>query len=105
MCIRDRDSVYLKNIKEIEGKYSRAIFLFDLKTNSELLIKTGFSSVSFENAKLNLENDIKDWNFDKVKNSAIEQWNKAVSYTHLRAHETVLDLVCRLLLEKKTQQT
>ena len=27
---------------------------------------------------------------------------EAVSYTHLRAHETVLDLVCRLLLEKKT---
>ena len=25
----------------------------------------------------------------------------AVSYTHLRAHETGLDLVCRLLLEKK----
>ena len=25
---------------------------------------------------------------------------KTVSYTHLRAHETVLDLVCRLLLEK-----
>ena len=25
-----------------------------------------------------------------------------VSYTHLRAHETVLYLVCRLLLEKKT---
>ena len=28
----------------------------------------------------------------------------AVSYTHLRAHETVLDLVCRLLLEKKKKQ-
>ena len=26
-----------------------------------------------------------------------------VSYTHLRAHETVLDLVCRLLLEKQKQ--
>ena len=26
---------------------------------------------------------------------------QAVSYTHLRAPETVLDLVCRLLLEKK----
>src|SRR5665811_1035680 len=23
-------------------------------------------------------------------------WHMAVSYTHLRAHETVLDLVCRL---------
>ena len=30
---------------------------------------------------------------------------RAVSYTHLRAHETVLDLVCRLLLEKKKLQT
>eukprot|EP00657_Telonema_sp_P-1_P004190 TRINITY_DN19675_c0_g1_i1.p2 TRINITY_DN19675_c0_g1~~TRINITY_DN19675_c0_g1_i1.p2 ORF type:complete len:102 (-),score=37.72 TRINITY_DN19675_c0_g1_i1:79-384(-) len=28
----------------------------------------------------------------------------AVSYTHLRAHETVLDLVCRLLLEKKNKK-
>ena len=27
--------------------------------------------------------------------------SSSVSYTHLRAHETVLDLVCRLLLEKK----
>ena len=28
----------------------------------------------------------------------------SVSYTHLRAHETVLDLVCRLLLEKNTKK-
>ena len=27
-----------------------------------------------------------------------------VSYTHLRAHETVLDLVCRLLLEKNKKK-
>ena len=32
------------------------------------------------------------------------QYGRApVSYTHLRAHETVLDLVCRLLLEKKNE--
>ena len=30
---------------------------------------------------------------------------RAVSYTHLRAHETVLDLVCRLLLAKKKNTT
>src|SRR5660398_281781 len=29
---------------------------------------------------------------------------KAVSYTHLRAHETKANLVCRLLLEKKKNQ-
>ena len=35
--------------------------------------------------------------------TSIYEWNGAipVPYTHLRAHETVLDLVCRLLLEKK----
>ena len=27
----------------------------------------------------------------------------SVSYTHLRAHETVLDLVCRLLLQPLTK--
>ena len=27
--------------------------------------------------------------------------NIPVSYTHLRAHETLMNLVCRLLLEKK----
>eukprot|EP00657_Telonema_sp_P-1_P005400 TRINITY_DN2272_c0_g1_i2.p1 TRINITY_DN2272_c0_g1~~TRINITY_DN2272_c0_g1_i2.p1 ORF type:complete len:153 (+),score=33.64 TRINITY_DN2272_c0_g1_i2:44-502(+) len=30
---------------------------------------------------------------------------RPVSYTHLRAHETVLDLVCRLLLEKKKKNS
>ena len=29
----------------------------------------------------------------------------AVSYTHLRAHETVLDIVCRLQLEKTKHTT
>ena len=41
--------------------------------------------------------DVKAW---------VESWGgkretAPVSYTHLRAHETVLDIVCRLLLEKK----
>ena len=39
-------------------------------------------------------------------NKVVDIWgrtgDRAVSYTHIRAHETVLDLVCRLLLEKKT---
>ena len=36
--------------------------------------------------------------YNEYKNTAFDA--RAVSYTHLRAHETVLDLVCRLLLEK-----
>ena len=37
------------------------------------------------------------------KEDLIKDRYQSVSYTHLRAHETVLDLVCRLLLEKKKQ--
>src|SRR5664280_3008169 len=58
--------------------------------------------------------------FSKFRGDFIKRWNDIraiamlrstqtnevgpVSYTHLRAHETVLDLVCRLLLEKKKKQ-
>ena len=39
---------------------------------------------------------------DKTITILMRVW--PVSYTHLRAHETVLDLVCRLLLEKKNNK-
>ena len=51
-----------------------------------------------------------EWNFTQPlpwellqfdSHSGLQQCVRAVSYTHLRAHETVLDLVCRLLLDKK----
>jgi len=41
-----------------------------------------------------------DWQAERRRHAV-----EAVSYTHLRAHETVLDLVCRLLLEKKKHTT
>ena len=36
---------------------------------------------------------------------AFQNSNDTVSYTHLRAHETGRNLVCRLLLEKKKKHT
>ena len=45
---------------------------------------------------------VRDVSFDVVPGEIFGLLGpNAVSYTHLRAHETVLDLVCRLLLEKK----
>ncbi len=42
---------------------------------------------------------------DGKPGEAVFEAAHTVSYTHLRAHETVLDLVCRLLLEKKKKIT
>eukprot|EP00828_Plagiopyla_frontata_P043233 TRINITY_DN6684_c0_g2_i2.p1 TRINITY_DN6684_c0_g2~~TRINITY_DN6684_c0_g2_i2.p1 ORF type:complete len:340 (-),score=57.46 TRINITY_DN6684_c0_g2_i2:12-1031(-) len=41
---------------------------------------------------------------EKLKQQQLKQSIKAVSYTHLRAHETGRNLVCRLLLEKKKKK-
>src|SRR5665648_1098742 len=41
------------------------------------------------------------YNSSEVNSVSVVNDLKAVSYTHLRAHETRHDLVCRLLLEKK----
>eukprot|EP00658_Telonema_sp_P-2_P002463 TRINITY_DN1092_c0_g1_i18.p2 TRINITY_DN1092_c0_g1~~TRINITY_DN1092_c0_g1_i18.p2 ORF type:complete len:141 (-),score=58.13 TRINITY_DN1092_c0_g1_i18:42-464(-) len=40
----------------------------------------------------------------KLQNAADKMNDMAVSYTHLRAHETPEHLVCRLLLEKKKKK-
>src|SRR5664280_1801527 len=55
-------------------------------------------------AQLYLTTDLMSGNFADYFPSGLtsrKSHSTAVSYTHLRAHETVLDLVCRLLLEKK----
>ena len=45
----------------------------------------------------NLFKDTKPYSVHRLD----KETSGAVSYTHLRAHETRHDLVCRLLLEKK----
>jgi predicted alpha-1,2-mannosidase len=57
----------------------KTIFSFDLDKNEELLVKVGISLVSEAGAKKNLEQEIKHWNFEKVKDDAEAAWNKELS--------------------------
>ena len=56
-------------------------------------IDKGLTLESFKKQRKNIHNSFETTHTCKD--------GSPVSYTHLRAHETVLDLVCRLLLEKK----
>ena len=47
---------------------------------------------------------VRIWMRQNIPELLTVRMSTAVSYTHLQAHETVLDLVCRLLLEKKNNQ-
>ena len=87
MCIRDRLYTYYEE-NAINQKQSAQMSIM------------GFFCVAFSDIKsdTNLKNDIEK---KYSNNEIIFQSYESVSYTHLRAHETVLDLVCRLLLDKK----
>ena len=55
------------------------IFAFEPQADSTILLKLTTSSVSFENAKKNLEAEIPNWDFDAVKNKTQNLWNEKLS--------------------------
>ena len=96
-------SELIKNVDQLDLSYSSAdlnssitkasqIISESKNFNKEIYVLSDFQKNKI--TKENLNNDLSE-----LLNEGI----RPVSYTHLRAHETVLDLVCRLLLEKKKQ--
>jgi predicted alpha-1,2-mannosidase len=52
---------------------------FDVEKNQEILIKTGISGVDEEGARLNLDKELPDFDFEKVRVNANGIWNKKMS--------------------------
>lgn len=52
-----------------------------------LLVKVGLSSVSIENAKLNLQTEIPRWNFEEVADAADAKWNAELSKIKIETHD------------------
>ena len=65
------------------------------------IVSTTGSKLSTTSAIKYVEYAESAWLLQRINNIAAKLAEKAVSYTHLRAHETGRNLVCRLLLEKK----
>ncbi|MFH1119191.1 MAG: GH92 family glycosyl hydrolase [Bacteroidota bacterium] len=65
----------VKQSNHASGKNLKAWFKFDKTGNNQLLVKVGISAISAENARMNLEKEIPDWDFDQVKKSSEMSWN------------------------------
>src|SRR6476469_5344318 len=65
-----------KGFKIATGNNIKSYFSFDLAGDKKLYVKIGISGVSMENAKLNLDTEIPDWDFNKLKSIAENTWNK-----------------------------
>ena len=61
---------------ETNSKSIRAYVKFDTKKDEVIYVKVGISAVSEDGALNNLETEIPDWNFEKVKSNANAEWNK-----------------------------
>src|SRR5664280_2325408 len=94
--------VDLFNANLIKG--AKVILSFNKNYNTGMLVIDG--EIKINNLKTASENYFILFGHEgeDIIIEAVEK-STAVSYTHLRAHETVLDLVCRLLLEKKNKHT
>ena len=67
-----------------KSKHLVAVLSFDTTEGEEVLTKVGISSVDYLGAKKNLESEIKNWDFDKVKNEAHKLWNKELSKINVK---------------------
>ena len=59
--------------------------IFSENNNQPLIVKVGLSSVSQEGAKDNLEQEITDFDFDKVSSLAESKWNEELSCIDIEA--------------------
>ena len=104
-----RESAYFI-VRNLDGKHD----LKELKQELDTLRGVSSVSVNTQNHLVSVDYDSSGVTYDRIEHRlnrlgyeiAADASNiqTPVSYTHLRAHETGRNLVCRLLLEKKKHE-
>lgn len=79
VCTLYKDGKKLDS-NDVKGEQNLvAVLHFDVKANEQVLAKVGISPVDKEGAKNNLATENPEWNFEAVKHTASQQWNKELS--------------------------
>jgi len=78
--------------KDPAEKAPRYVYDFNLKKGDDLLIKIALSSTSIDGAKKNLQTEIPDWNFSKIKKQANKKWNKMLSRIQINGTKEEKDI-------------
>jgi len=79
------DAAFISNGKTVpasnsmKGTNIQAVLSFPEMKGKSVVVKVGLSSVSIENARLNLQTEAPDFDFDRVKTEAQSRWSKALS--------------------------
>jgi len=70
----------------------RYVYDFNLKKGNDLIIKVALSSTSIDGAKKNLQTEIPDWNFSKIKKQANSKWNTMLSRIQIQGSKEEKDI-------------
>lgn len=65
--------------REVSGEGAGAYFTFDTKDGESITVKIGLSYTSIANARLNLDTEAKNLDFNKAKKQSITTWNDYLS--------------------------
>ncbi|TKC63642.1 glycoside hydrolase family 92 protein [Pedobacter hiemivivus] len=68
----------------VTGKDLKVVLNFNTKAQEAILIKVGISYVSEQAALANLDAEIHDWDFDRVKREAEKEWDDALKVIEVK---------------------
>jgi predicted alpha-1,2-mannosidase len=83
----------LTDLNHAEGKSIKSIIYFDSQNKDELLVKIGLSAVSTGGARKNLDKEIPDWDFNKIKNRASKAWNNELGKIEIEGRSEELQKI------------
>jgi predicted alpha-1,2-mannosidase len=64
---------------EAKGDHLKCVMRYQTSPGEVIYVKTGISGVSVEGALKNLETEIPDWDFDRVRQAAHQSWQRELS--------------------------
>ncbi len=67
------------DIREAKGTSLKCLVNFETAKGEVIFVKTGISGVSVEGAQKNLQSEIPDWDFERVRRDAHAAWSKNLS--------------------------
>jgi predicted alpha-1,2-mannosidase len=74
-----QDGRLLENVREVEGPRTGAFITFPTTQGETRQMKVAISYVSIEQARLNLQQEIPHWDFERVRNDTRAFWNEYLS--------------------------
>lgn len=78
---------FIQRLGKFKVRPEGGAFRFDVSDGAPLLVKVAISGTSWEGAKLNLEAEALDWNFENYKNRAQEVWNRQLEKIQISANK------------------